>query len=160
DLTDPDVQGEWRLIYASPSGQLTGSVRYHTLQEMALMQGLSAAQNNAMSAMAAANGAGGAQSAGATGAGAGVVPGAAGQISSQMGQPGQLGSSQGSAFAPTPISSGPVFGGYLVGVGCQLKRPSLIWYKGGKTYEQWEFIWNPLTVAAIATPGTGAIPGL
>ena len=29
--------GSWRFIYLSPTGQLIGSVRYHSLQEMALM---------------------------------------------------------------------------------------------------------------------------
>jgi hypothetical protein len=36
--TDPtnSEDGSWRFIYVSPSGQLIGSVRYHSLQEMAL----------------------------------------------------------------------------------------------------------------------------
>lgn len=36
--TDPmnTSDGTWRFIYVSPSGQLIGSVKYHTLQEMAL----------------------------------------------------------------------------------------------------------------------------
>ena len=41
--TDPEnsADGSWRFIYVAPSGQLIGSVRYHTLQEMALAQGFS-----------------------------------------------------------------------------------------------------------------------
>ena len=41
DFTDPMAQsgGDWRFIYVAPSGQLTGSVRYHTLQEMAAALG-------------------------------------------------------------------------------------------------------------------------
>ena len=37
--TDPmnSEDGSWRFIYVSPTGQLIGSVRYHSLQEMALM---------------------------------------------------------------------------------------------------------------------------
>ena len=31
--------GKWRVIYVSPSGQLTGSIHYHTLQEMAAAVG-------------------------------------------------------------------------------------------------------------------------
>lgn len=160
DLTDPDEQGEWRLIYASPTGQLTGSVRYHSLQEMALMQGLGTAQNNALAAAAAAQG--------GTGSLGQAMPGQA-QASGGLGQSGGRGlpggsgqtpGTQGSQFAPEPISDGPVFGGYLVGVGCKLKKPSLMVYKGGKTYYEWEFIWNPLTVSAIASPGGGAVPGL
>ncbi len=40
-FTDPmnSSSGDWRFIYANPSGQLIGSVRYHTLQEMAIQQG-------------------------------------------------------------------------------------------------------------------------
>lgn len=42
DYTDPmnSGDGSWRFIYVSPSGQLIGSVRYHSLQEMALMQNM------------------------------------------------------------------------------------------------------------------------
>src|SRR5579863_10291384 len=37
--TDPtnSTDGSWRFIYVSPTGQLIGSVRFHSLQEMALM---------------------------------------------------------------------------------------------------------------------------
>src|SRR5208282_686414 len=46
------TDGSWRLIYVSPSGQLIGSVRYHTLQEMALELGLNVQTPGASAASA------------------------------------------------------------------------------------------------------------
>ena len=172
DLTKPDAagnhflrktyadlmnseDGKWRMIYVSPSGQLIGSVRYHSLQEMALAQsGLAASLGTV------AGGAGSAQ----------AMPGQSGQAG-QSGQPGQTpvfgGSTQPQSLAPLEPVDGPVLGGFLIGVGGKEKKPSLMVYQGGKTYYEWEFIWNPLAAGAaggapVALPGAtvnGAAPG-
>ena len=62
--------------------------------------------------------------------------------------------------APNPLASQPqplqgsVIGGNIIGVGSKIKEPSLRVYLGGDTYEQWEFIWNPMQQGAI--PGQQA----
>ena len=63
------------------------------------------------------------------------------------------GSAQPQSLAPLEPVDGPVLGGFLIGVGGKQKRPSLMVYQGGKTYYEWEFIWNPL-----ATGGVGSAP--
>ncbi len=211
--TDPmnSEDGSWRFIYVSASGQLIGSVRYHSLQEMALMlkmPGAGQALPNASAATAGQQagqqgtgqpGAGqpGAtnpgQQAGGTGQGAGQQgTGGTGDASQQTatqpgGAPGQgcaptpgafassFGSGQSttstqSAFGSAPSSTsaiplqavdGPVLGANLIGVAGKAKHSSLIVYQGGKTYFEWEFIYNPLSVVAVAgqpTPGAAGIP--
>ena len=54
-------------------------------------------------------------------------------------------------------SSGQVLGGFIVGVASKIDKPSLKTYKGGATYKQWEFIYNPLE--QVQTIGGGAIIG-
>ena len=153
-----NTDGTWRLIYVTPTGQLVGSVHYHTLQEMAVAAAF-----------------------------AGQLPGNAAGLASQLfGQvnqpatPGQQAPSQNnSQFAqgqsgfgqntqnsmlsstqPAPLQAvdSPVFGGSVIGVASKTKQPSVIVYQGGKTYFEWEFIWNPL-MAGGGAPGQ-QIPGL
>jgi hypothetical protein len=196
--TDPTNKedGSWRFIYVSPSGQLIGSVRYHSLQEMALklnMAGAGQSLANPVSAAAAAA----AAATGQQGTGAGQQ-GAGGQGATQQGtgqtdtgaqgstsnnQQGTTGvtppsttgqgstpapgaSAFGSGFGqPTPAApleavSGPVLGASLIGVAGKTKRPSLIVYQGGKTYFEWEFIWNPLSVISVGGGQPGGLGGL
>ena len=50
----------------------------------------------------------------------------------------------------------------MIGVASKVKKPSLIVYQGGKTYFEWEFIYNPLSVVAVggqSAPGAG-VPGV
>src|SRR5882672_8716336 len=92
-FTDPvgAQSADWRFIYVAPSGQLTGSVRYHTLQEMAAALG---GGQNAGSLAAlfggppAAQGTGNAGGPGAAGAGRGAV------ILGARGGPGGAGAGQ------------------------------------------------------------------
>ncbi len=219
--TDPtnSVDGSWRFIYVSPTGQLIGSVRYHSLQEMALMlkmpgagQALPNPNAGAASQQAGQQGANqqgagqqttqqgtgqaaaadqqaGTGQAGQQGAalqsGGGIggasqqaaaQPGASGQgfaptpgaFASSFGSAGSAGSAQsgfGSAQPPAAIPleavDGPVLGGTLIGVAGKVKKPSLIVYQGGKTYFEWEFIYNPLSVIAVAgqpAPGGAGVP--
>jgi type II secretory pathway pseudopilin PulG len=223
--TDPmnSADGSWRFIYVSPSGQLIGSVRYHTLQEMALALNMPGAgqalpgaagangqpgapgQPSGQAGQQGANGANGttgapgangqpsgptgqqgnpgAQPTGAAGSGQGTDQGfapTAGAFASSFSQSGQGGSGgaqgaggsgfgSGSGFGAPAISNvplqavdGPVLGAFLIGVASKVKRPSVIVYQGGKTYFEWEFIYNPLSVAAVPGQPTqgGGVPGI
>jgi len=248
DYKDPmnASDGNWRFIYVSPSGQLIGSVRYHNLQEMALMLNMPGAgqalnltgTNGQPGANGQPNSPGpgqpGTGQPGAPGNGApGATPGASPPIgptdpqgnpvagqggslagpNSQTAQAGQSGQQPDQGFGPTqnafgssfgqggsgqsgfgqsgfgtpgtsagsgfgtggagglgspaisnvPLAAvdGPVLGAFLIGVASKVKRPSLMVYQGGKTYFEWEFIFNPLSVVSVggqATPGAVA-PG-
>ena len=87
---------------------------------------------------------------------AGAV-GANGQTSMTLSQLAQL--------KPTGPVDGPVLGGLLSGVGSKVDQPSIKFYKGGKKYNQWEFIWNPLEDQAqalqqgLSTPPKATVPG-
>jgi hypothetical protein len=60
---------------------------------------------------------------------------------------------------PLQAVDGPVLGANLIGVAGKVKRASLIFYQGGRTYFEWEFIYNPLSVVAVGgQPGAVAIP--
>jgi hypothetical protein len=162
DFTDPMAQsgGDWRFIYVAPSGQLTGSVRYHTLQEMAaaLGGGQNAGNLAALFGGAPATPAGGAAGAGrggATGAAAGARGGAAAGPATGGLQP------AGSGPTPVPLQAvdGPVLGASLIGVASKVKRTSLLVYQGKDTYFEWEFIWNPLLNRGPGGAPTPQVPG-
>lgn len=165
------MDGSWRLIYVTPSGQLIGSVHFHNLQEMAVaaafaghLPGSVAGLASQLFGQANLNGSIGSQF-GATGQPTGQ---ASQQNGLQAGQPGAQQSgfgSQTSPFSstqPTPLEAvdSPVFGGSVIGVASKVKQPSVTVYQGGKTYFEWEFIWNPL-MTGNGVPGQQiAIPGL
>lgn len=180
------ADGSWRLIYVTGTGQLVGSVHYHTLQEMAVAAAFAGQLPGGAAGFASQlfgginqNQAAGAQ-AGATGQ-PGAVPG---QQPGQQGatQPNQVpgtpqagtglsgptspNGSQDSLFSstqPQPLAAvdSPVFGGSVIGVASKVKQSSIAVYQGGKTYFEWEFIWNPLMNANGGAPGQQlAIPGL
>jgi len=172
------ADGSWRLIYVTGSGQLVGSVHYHTLQEMAVaaafagqLPGTAAGFASQLFGGINQNQAAGAQ-AGAT-AQPGAVPGQQGgtQPNQSPGAP-QAGvgpngqNSQDSLFSstqPAPLAAvdSPVFGGSVIGVASKVKQSSIAVYQGGKTYFEWEFIWNPLMNGNGGAPGQQlAIPGL
>jgi len=156
------ADGSWRFIYINSAGQIIGSVRYATLQQMALMdlnggqlptaltgtglgvpasslasasQGNSSAQTNSQPATSDSSSS---QSpSGATNNSAAGPQNPAGAASSSaLAALGQL--------QPTGAVDGPVIGGFLTGVASKIDRTSIRVYKGGKTYKEWEFIWNPL----------------
>lgn len=149
--------GAWRMIYVNASGQIIGSVRYATLQQMALMD-LNGGQMPAQALLP------------------GAVPVSA--MASGTAQPGQNppdsqqpGSSTAPGQAPNPLAQlkptgpvdGPVLGAFLTGVASKLDRPSVKVYKRGKKYIEWEFIWNPVEDQARAVQQglapQGAQPG-
>ena len=65
---------------------------------------------------------------------------------------------------PTGAVEGPVLGAFFTGVGCTTDVKSVKYYRRGKKYKEWEFIWNPLEDALVAAqqPGGGqqGAPGL
>ena len=168
------ADGSWRLIYVTPAGQLVGSVHYHNLQEMAVAAAFAGQLPGNVAGLASQlfgqvnpNLNGGSLS--------GATPQSGAQPSQQNGlQPGQSGTQQPgfggqngqdslfSSTQPAPLTAvdSPVFGGSVIGVASKVKQSSVTVYQGGKTYFDWEFIWNPL-VNANGAPGQQiAIPGL
>ena len=155
--------GSWRVVYVNAAGQLIGSVRYASLQQMALMdmnggkipaalQGGSAAGtaspdiNNQEPGPQPGQTSTSSPSPGGTpnanpGSQAGAEFGGFGQVSNTFGQ-----------AQPTGPVDGPVLGAFVAGIagGNKYDRPSVKVYKGGTTYQQWEFIWNPLEDQARA----------
>jgi len=63
---------------------------------------------------------------------------------------------------PTGAVEGPVLGGFFTGVACTTDVKSVKYYRRGKKYKEWEFIWNPLEDALVAAqqPGGGQQGGL
>ena len=138
--------GSWRVIYVTlPSGQLVGSVHYHSLQELAggnvagfagqllgqMNQGLNGGTQSVQRA---------------------AQPGQLnGLQSDQFGQTALGGqNSQNSTVSSTQPAAlnavdSPVFGDFVIGVASKVKQPSIIVYQGSMSYFEWEFIWNPLT---------------
>jgi uncharacterized membrane protein YgcG len=169
------ADGSWRFIYTNAAGQLIGSVRYATLQQMALMdlnggqipggqQGASAGVP--VSTMASSsgsagngNGDGSSSSPASSGGTAGASSGSA--QSSAPNQGGASGPSGGGAspaqvvnplaqLQPTGPVDGPVPGAFLTGVASKVDQASIKVYHGGEKYKKWEFIWNPIEDAAQA----------
>jgi hypothetical protein len=153
------VDGSWRFIYINSAGQIIGSVKYATLQQMAILDlnhgKIPKVLPGAVSAagLAAQSSQGGSQQS---------------NSSSGLGQP----ENPFANLKPTGPVDGPVIGAYLTGVAGKTDAKSLIVYKGGKKYIDWEFIWNPIEDQARAMqqqagsssggllPGLGNLPGL
>ena len=164
--------GSWRLIYVTPTGQLIGSVHFHNLQEMAVAAAFAGQLPGSVAGLASQLfGQVNQPSNLGTPFGTTAQPGA--QSAQQNGLPpaqsGQFGlgaqssqSSIASSAQPTPLEAvdSPVFGGSVIGVASKVKQPSIMVYQGGKTYFDWEFIWNPLMNANGAPGQQIAIPGL
>ena len=168
---DPTNKGEgtWRLIYVTPAGQLIGSVRYTSLQQM------NAAQHPGQATpfgtlipnpSAGASPFGGPGPQGLQPGGLQQQPPGPGQATPQQTPGGQPQNPNPTGFSlspssppqPSDLSTGPVIGGSIIGVGGTAKKVSLKIFEGGKTYHDWEFIWNPLAEATISSQ-TGAAPG-
>jgi hypothetical protein len=153
------TDGTWRFIYVNSAGQIIGSVKYATLQQMAILDlnhgKIPKVLPGAVSAagLAAQSSHAGSQQS---------------NSSSGLGQP----ENPFANLKPTGPVDGPVIGAYLTGVAGKTDAKSLIVYKGGKKYLDWEFIWNPIEDQARAMqqqagsssggllPGLGNLPGL
>ncbi|MFZ0415605.1 MAG: hypothetical protein WAL78_03865 [Candidatus Acidiferrales bacterium] len=102
------------------------------------------------------NPAGGANGNGSTGQQAAPSFFSQGALTGGTGTPG-MGISESST--PQQDDSGQVIGGFIIGVSSKITKRSIKVYKGGSTYKQWEFIYNPLeqlqTIAVGSSePGT------
>ncbi len=206
-----ETDGSWRLIYVTGGGALIGSVRYTSLQQMAIMDRIALGLTGGVAGMpnmpgmpglgvpgagligGLAGGQGGGSSfGGSTFGGQSGASGGNGQ--SSQGNPtnptngspqspdqsggnnpsssslggqsgfGGFGQSPGGAGIGTslgqPIGSPletTTIGGSIAGVGSKIDKPSLIVYKKGTKYKQWEFIFNPLEQQASAAGGGGAV---
>jgi hypothetical protein len=167
------ADGSWRLIYVTPTGQLVGSVHFHNLQEMAVAAAF-AGQLPGNVAGLASQLFGQVNVNGSIGTQFGATPQSGARSSQQNGlQPGQSGTQPGlggqnglgstlSSAQPAPLDAvdSPVFGGSVIGVASKVKKSSITVYQGGKTYFEWEFIWNPLMNANGAPGQQVAVPGL
>jgi len=159
------TDGTWRFIYINAAGQIIGSVKYATLQQMAIMDlnhgkipkvmpGAVSASSLAAQSEATSNSPNGPNSQ---------------QDDMNFGEQTE---NPLAALKPTGPVDGPVIGGFLTGVAGKTDAKSLIVYKGGKKYLDWEFIWNPIEDQARAMqqqsngstngaiPGLGNLPGL
>ena len=149
-LKDPTnkTDGTWRFIYTNAAGQIIGSVRYATLQQMALMD-----QNGGQMPVTPPGAQIGVSAASMASASAGNQ---AAQMPGQpAGAPGLATMSSGAGAAvtslqPTGPVTGQMLGAFLDGVAGTEDTPSVKVYKGAKTYLQFEFIWNPLEDQAAA----------
>jgi len=191
-LKDPlnRADGSWRLIYTNASGQIIGSVRYATMQQMALIDlnsgKLPSPALNSTSSATQDSGPGSSPfSAAGTDAQNPSQPPAQTSATSPSATPmtttgaalqggGPLSGLNQSAVSsaqlqPTGPVDGPVLGAFIAGVagGNHYDGDSVKIYKGGKTYQQWEFIWNPLEDQARAIqnglspqPGSGQQPSV
>lgn len=144
------TDGTWRFIYVNGAGQIIGSVKYATLQQMAVLD-----LNHGKFPPVAP----GAVSASSLAANSNKSM----QNSAQSGNPGpgQIENPL-AALKPTGPVDGPVVGAYLTGVAGKTDAKSLIVYKGGKKYLDWEFIWNPIEdqARALQQQGSGSSNGL
>lgn len=171
--------GTWRFIYVTPAGQLIGSVRYVSLQQMAFLDQQRRLGRTAGQGALGMDGSSGTQpptdnspdAAGQSGANQGpgwtpslqAPPQFGGQNpqspggSSFFAQPPQAQPSSSGSFGVQESSqntdaSGQVIGGFIIGVAGKSEKRSIKVYKDGMTYKQWEFIFNPLE--QVQTIGT------
>jgi hypothetical protein len=164
--------GEWGFIYVNPTGQLFGSSRYASLQQMALID-----LNGGKLPAPAIQGAVSVSSMGSSSSPTSLF-GPSGTNSSSQAAPGissspattnpavagMLAAAGGVADQkPTGPVDGPVLGAFLTGVVSKSSQSSVKVYNGGKKYNEWEFIWNPLEDQARAAQSglapQGAVPG-
>jgi hypothetical protein len=170
--------GEWRLIYVSPTGQLIGSLKPpKTIQlggvglQPGTIPGTPAAQAAAQSLGQGLGQAVGQVFGNAGAANSATSPNAtpnqngtaattgqpnsdpntpAGTASADTNANGETGSASDSATAAL-LASDPttVIGGNIIGVGSKVNHTSIIVYDKAKNYKQFEFIWDPSKDALV-----------
>lgn len=174
--------GEWRLIYVGPAGQLIGSLKpQRALQLTGIggFQNLTApnigagapggqgiGQGFGQALGQAANQIGGSlgSTAQTTGFGSGSTAQPGAGISTDTSLPGGLGngdSPDSEAATDALLNTDPpvVMGGNIIGVGSKINQRSVIVYDKARNYRQFEFIWDP-SKDALVIGGTGAQPGI
>jgi type II secretory pathway pseudopilin PulG len=133
------ADGTWRLIYLLPNGQLSGSVMHTQLQGALPIAG-------PLGGAAPASGTPTTGIGGILGTPQQPPTGTATQTPPSTDQPGTT------SQANQSSSDSTVFGGSVIGVASKIKLPSLRIYKLGKSYFEWEFIYDP-------TANSGVLPG-
>lgn len=153
--------GEWRLIYVGPAGQLIGSLKPKRALQLTGLGGLQqiAAPNlGGQPSFGQALGQAPNQIMGNT---AGLLPSGAPQ-SADTTEPGGTTDADAadSAANEALLASEPttILGGNIIGVGSKINQRSLIVYDKSKNYRQFEFIWDPskdvMTVGSQAPAGS------
>jgi hypothetical protein len=179
--------GEWRLIYVGPTGQLIGSLKpQHSIQlsgaggmgtnfgtpaaqlgaqsaAKGLNQGLGQAANQVFGNAAASNT--------APTANTSVQPNSGAQPDGSDANSGNPPSGTDSATtdandaaseALLASDSTTVMGGNIIGVGSKINQRSIMVYEKAKNYKQFEFIWDPskdaIVIGGAAGPQIGKIP--
>ena len=175
--------GEWRLIYVGPAGQLIGSLKPQRALQLAGVGGFQSltAPNIGGASVPGAQGIGQGfgqslgQAANQIGGNLGSTPQTSGFGSAAASQPGGAASADtslpgGLSEGDTPDSEAAtdallntdppvVMGGNIIGVGSKINRRSIITFDKAKNYRQFEFIWDP-SKDALIIGGTGAQPGI
>jgi hypothetical protein len=134
------ADGSWRLIYVLPNGQLQGSVMHTQLAGAMPIAG--PLGGNLPSGTSTTTGVGG------------MTPPTTATTGTQA--PTTTPTTGSSSSSGSSSSDSTVFGGSIIGVASKIKLPSLRVYKLGKSYFEWEFIWDPTAVSGA--PG-GTLPG-
>ncbi len=173
--------GEWRLIYVGPAGQLIGSLKPRRALQLAGLGGFQniAAPNlggPALMGSQPAFGQGIGQPFGQTtnqvmGNNAGIAPGgmpssqnALDSVSADSTAPGGTSDADlaDSAANQALLNSEPktILGGNIIGVGSKINQRSLLVYDKAKNYRQFEFIWDPSKDVMVvgSTPPAGSTP--
>jgi type II secretory pathway pseudopilin PulG len=174
--------GDWRLIYVGPAGQLIGSLKS---QRALQLTGLGGFQNMAAPNIGAPNMPGGQQPFGQSlgqpfGQGSQMLGNPAGNTAGGMQNPqSQLGAVSADTTGPGGLGSGDapdsdaaaneallnsdppkIMGGNIIGVGSKINQKSLQVYEKAKNYRQFEFIWDPSkdVMTFGSTPPAGSTP--
>jgi hypothetical protein len=159
--------GEWRLIYVGPAGQLIGSLKPKRALQLSMFGGV---QNIAAPTMGGVPGASSAppigQPFGQTGlqpaGGAGTLFSAGGQNEPPSGEIEAPVADDAANQALLAADPPQVMGGNIIGVGSKINHPSVLVYDKAKNYRQFEFIWDPSkdAITVGGAPGLGPQPAL
>lgn len=160
--------GEWRLIYVGPAGQLIGSLKPKRALQLSMFGGgqtVVAPTLGGVPGGATAPPIGqpfGQIGTGAQGAPAGTAPSGAGQNE----PPGEEEIVDDAANQALLASDAPrLMGGNIIGVGSKVNHASILVYDKAKNYRQFEFIWDPskdaITIGGAPAPQPlpGVLPG-
>jgi len=167
--------GEWRLIYVGPSGQLIGSLKPPQTLQLSGLAGAGGALPGTPAAQLGTQSAG--QTAGQTfGQAVGQIFGNSGAAaksapSNSANQPNTASSANSGSSTDAPgtapdtsdaasealLASDPttVMGGNIIGVGSTVNQRSIIVYEKAKNYKQFEFIWDPSKDAIVLGGAAG-----
>jgi len=171
--------GEWRVIYVGPAGQLIGSLKPQRALQLTGMGGFQSLTAPNIGGAGVPGGPGPGQALGqaasqigsslgstpqTTGSGSAAATQPGSGISTDTSLPGGLGDTDtpdSEAATDALLNTEPpaVMGGNIIGVGSKINQRSIIVYDKAKNYRQFEFIWDP-SKDALIIGGTGAQPGI